>query len=163
MECATIHIPQFNGKEMEKWKIRVLSYFKKKGWSDLLTQSKLGTALSSTGVTTRSQKQTDATTAATGESNEDIIENWITRDNAAMDFLISKTSDEYLYIISNKTTTMDMWTAILACFEKTSESYTVELRKQVFEMRHDPKMSTLLEYLHEFIKKVESLATWVIL
>lgn len=37
-----LNIPQFDGTEIEKWSVRMLSYIRRRGWSDLLSEESIG-------------------------------------------------------------------------------------------------------------------------
>ncbi len=151
MNPMTTAIPQFDGTEIDRWKIRMISHFRRMKWMDLLqprgTTKDVEVILDTAEKTvTRSQTKTAAEIAADFED----------RNNEMMDFIISKVNDSHLYLIATKNTAKEMWEAILQTFQRASRENAAEIRSQLFNMRFDSKTS-ITNYLKEFTRKYELL------
>lgn len=94
-------IQQFDRTVLGKWKIRMLSYFRKRNWLDLLSDLK-------------KSKRKEGDEEETGGSKEDRRDPDASEsEEEAMDFILSKISDKYMYLVSNKKTAKDIWEAVL--------------------------------------------------
>ncbi len=156
-------IPQFAGKEVEKWRIRMLSYFRRMRWMDVLETKKTClknaekidpveiVTLEDDGKMQTRSKVKEKSADPTAESDD-----WNARNLEAMDFIMSKVHDDYLYLIAHKNTAREMWNAILTSFQKTSKETAASLRSEIFEMKYDLR-TPLKEYLNQYTRKMETL------
>ncbi len=151
---AALSILQFDEKEIEKWRICTLSYFNKKGWLDLLESSKPNAQPTSK---TTSTAKIDATGTMPDEENAAATD-FKKRDAEAMDFIILKISDKYLFLVSTKNNTHEMWNAIITSFYRTSKEVAAIVHAELFAMKYaGNSLLSLKEFLQEFVKKVQML------
>ncbi len=74
-----------------------------------------------------------------------------------MEFIASKVSDQYLYLIASKKTAADMWKAIIDSFTKSSSERLVVLREKLFQMKY-AKGEPIEEYVRNFRKCVDQMS-----
>ncbi len=84
-------IPQFDGIKIEKWRARMLSYFRKKKWFDLPDERKMTLRSTKKAASVKAATKTATTgTPAETEITETVGDEWDYKDAEAMDFIISK-------------------------------------------------------------------------
>ncbi len=152
-------IPQFNGTEIERWKVRMLSYFRRKQWIDLLGPRKYNTRSAAKEKSSSSkEKEKSEKSSETSDSgvHEAVIDDFEERNADMMDFIISKVHDDYLYLVSSKETAKEMWETVENTFAKNSRENTAQIRNEIFNMRHD-RLSPISDHLKNFTKKMELL------
>ena len=127
---TSLSIKPFDGKELDRWKVRMKFYFRKKGWSDLIDKPV--------------------------PSKRNQITEWIDADVDAMNFIICKVADQYLHLIEQKSHAKEMWDVIVNTFSENSHQKLADLRSSLFLMTFKVG-GNLLEYIVKFRETVSQM------
>ncbi len=78
------------------------------------------------------------------------------RNADIMDFIVSNIHDKYLYLVSKKESTKEMWEAIEKTFAKDACENAATIRCKLFNLKFN-RDKPISKYIKEFTKKMGSL------